>query len=270
MERRRRRSWVTLRLLARGGRGHAGTHAPVAQVMLPPGLLLPVAVVLVAGTVAGSWLDAASPCPHQPRGAVSSGSSRMLQRMRGCGAAVPSPPAPMSHRQGWSHLGTVARAARSFPSRGVSSPMAPRGRCFTSPVSARTRVTNCQRVLALRLPAWWSWQGPRPPLGYGDLCLGTDASCCCSSPGTYRGRTDPDNGNTEPRGSRRRCCPWAGEGVLPVKDGRGSTACEHHSTVLWSPVPARQARAGESEKPLTLQTWKVDSDHRKERKSQRE
>uniref|UniRef100_A0A663EZY6 Uncharacterized protein n=1 Tax=Aquila chrysaetos chrysaetos TaxID=223781 RepID=A0A663EZY6_AQUCH len=45
-------------------------------------------------------------------------------------------------------------------------------------------------------------------------------------------------------------------GVLPAKVGKGSTACQRHSTVPRSPapVPAPQARAGESEKSLTSQT----------------
>lgn len=181
-----------------------GTHAPVAQAVLPPGSLLPAVAVLVPGTVVGRWLDAACPFLHQPRGPVSGGLSRTLQWVHAGGAAVPSPPAPVSHCRGWSHLGTVARAARSSPSHGVGSPMAPRGHCFTSPVSTRTRVTNCQRVPAPRLPAWWSRRSPRAPsLGRGDLRLGMDASCCRSSPGTCGGRTDPGNGNTKPGGLSR-------------------------------------------------------------------
>lgn len=197
-----------------------GTHAPVAQAVLPLGLLLPMAAMLVPGTVAGSRLGAACPCPRKPHGPVSGGSSRTLQRMCAGGAAVPSPLAHMSHRQGWSHLGTVARAAGSSPSRGVRSPMAPRGHCFTSLVFARTRVTNCWRVPAPRLPAQWSQQGPwPPPLGHGYLHAGTDASRCRSSPGTCRGKTDPGNGmeiqNPEGRARPQRCgpCLWrAGEG----------------------------------------------------------
>lgn len=196
MERRSRRSWVAGRLLARGQRGHVGTRAPVAQAVLPPGLLFPVATVPVPGTVTGSWLDAARPCPHQRRGCVSSSSPCTLQRVCASGAAVPSPPGPMSHRQGRSHLGTVAGAAGSSPSRGVSSLMAPRGCCcFIFPVSARTRVTKCRRVPAPHLPVRWSRRGPRlPPLRCGHLHAGTDAPLCRSSPGTCRGKTDPGNG----------------------------------------------------------------------------
>lgn len=70
------------------------------------------------------------PVPTCP---MTSGLSHTLQQVHAGGAAVPSPPVPVSHHQGWNDLETMARAAGTSPRQGVSSLVAPRERCFTSP-----------------------------------------------------------------------------------------------------------------------------------------
>lgn len=111
-------SWVMAHLLARELRGHVGTRCGFWSCVCP--------WQHGGRNTSGS----ACPCPHQPNDSMPSSLSCTLQWVHASGAAVSSPPAPVSHHQGWSHLGTVVRAARSSPSQGVSSLVALRDAHF--------------------------------------------------------------------------------------------------------------------------------------------
>lgn len=136
---------------------------------MPLELCLPMAAVLVPSMVAGTRLDLPVLVPHQPSDPMSSGLSCTLQWVHAGGAAVSLPPAPMSHCQGWSHLGTVTRAATSSPSRGTSSLMVPRGCCFTSPCFCHAKGDKPSGG-ASPVHTVWPQRGPCVLSLWGSLC----------------------------------------------------------------------------------------------------